>query len=138
LTRDYSVKKKDQGDLKMAETLGSLVDKLTIANIRLWHLEDVRRDKTLSSQKRLAAADMVSIVNGERNDLMDEIDEFIYQAAHGKVKLKAPKVKIYKKFKIDPKAKKLAENLARTQSTKKTTKKIVKKTTKKKTTKKTK
>ena len=31
----------------MAETLGSLIDKLTIANIRLWHLEDVRRDKGL-------------------------------------------------------------------------------------------
>ena len=83
--------------------------------------------RDLSNDKRLAAADMVSIVNGERNDLIDEIDEFIYQAAHGKVKLKTPKVKIYKKFKIDPKAEKMAEELARTQSSGKKTKKKAKK-----------
>lgn len=97
----------------MAETLGSLVDKLTVANIRLWHLEDVRRDRNLSDKNRLAAADMISVVNGERNDLIDEIDEFLYKAAAGKVKLKAPKVKIYKKFKLTQKAQAEAEDLAR-------------------------
>lgn len=97
----------------MAETLGSLVDKLTVANIRLWHLEDVRRDRKLSDKNRLAAADMISVVNQERNDLIDEIDEFLYQAAAGKVKLKAPKVKIYRKFKLTPEAQAEAENLAR-------------------------
>jgi len=83
----------------MAETLGSLIDKLTIANIRLWHLEDLRRDRRLSDAQRLAAADKIAIVNGERNDLMDEIDEYLYLALRGKVKLRAPKVKIYKEFK---------------------------------------
>lgn len=97
----------------MAETLGSLVDKLTVANIRLWHLEDVRRDRKLSDKNRLAAADMISVVNQERNDLIDEIDEFLYQAAAGKVKLKAPKVKIYRKFKLTTEAQAEAENLAR-------------------------
>lgn len=56
------------------ETIGSLVDKLSIANIRLWHLEDKRRDLSLSDKDRLEAADMVSIVNKERNSLIDEID----------------------------------------------------------------
>jgi hypothetical protein len=97
----------------MAETLGSLIDKLTIANIRLWHLEDVRRDRSLSDKDRLKAADAISEVNQQRNDLMDEIDEFLYWAAHGKVKLKAPKVKIYKKFRLTPEEEKRAEELAR-------------------------
>jgi len=88
----------------MAETLGSLVDKLTIANIRLWHLEDMRRDLSLPDARRLQAADQIAVVNGERNDLMDEIDEYLYKALRGKVKLRAPKVKIYKEFK--PKVKK--------------------------------
>jgi hypothetical protein len=83
----------------MAETLGSLVDKLTIANIRLWHLEDLRRDLSLPDARRLQAADKIAVVNGERNDLMDEIDEYLYKAFRGKVKLRAPKVKIYKEFK---------------------------------------
>lgn len=56
------------------ETLGSLIDKLSISNIRLWHLEDKRRDLSLPDKERLEAADMVSIVNKERNSLIDEID----------------------------------------------------------------
>jgi hypothetical protein len=97
----------------MAETLGSLVDKLTIANIRLWHLEDARRDRGLSDRERLAAADAISVVNGQRNDLMDEIDGFLYRAAHGQVQLKAPKVKIYKKFALTEAEQELSDRLAR-------------------------
>lgn len=102
----------------MAETLGSLIDKLTICNIRLWHLEDVRRDRTLTDAERLKAADAVSVVNSQRNDLMDEIDNFLYLAAHGKVKLKAPHVKIYRKFRLSEAEEKAADELARTVSRK--------------------
>lgn len=102
----------------MAETLGSLIDKLTIANIRLWHLEDARRDRSLPDKDRLAAADAISEVNGQRNDLMDEIDDYLYRAAHGQVRLKAPKVKIYKKFKLTPEDEARADELARTQGRK--------------------
>jgi len=116
----------------MAETLGSLVDKLTIANIRLWHLEDVRRDKTLPDKDRLAAADAIAEVNQQRNDLMDEIDEFLFRAAHGKVKLKAPKVKIYKKFQLDPKTEARADELARMVGKKKKAAKKAPKQSKKK------
>ena len=59
------------------ETPGSIIDKLTIANIRLWHLEDKRRDKSLSDKVRLKACDDVSIVNGQRNDLIDEFDQML-------------------------------------------------------------
>ena len=107
----------------MAETLGSLIDKLTIANIRLWHLEDVRRDRSLPGKDRLAAADAISEVNAQRNDLMDEIDEFLYKAAHGRVKLKAPKIKIYKKFRLTPEEEARAQELARTGSGRKPVKK---------------
>ena len=89
----------------MGETLGSLVDKLTIANVRLWHLEDIRRDRRFSDKKRLEAADKISIVNSERNDLMDEIDDFLYKAIKGKVRIRAPKMKIYKEFKLKKKSK---------------------------------
>ena len=118
----------------MAETLGSLIDKLTIANIRLWHLEDARRDRSLPDKDRLAAADAISVVNKERNDLIDEIDEFIYKAAHGKVKLKVPKVKIYKKFRLTGKEAARAEQLARVVDQKKRA--AGKKTSRKKTAKK--
>jgi len=79
----------------MAETLGSLMDKLTVANIRLWHLEDRRRDRALPDAERLAAADAVSLVNGQRNDLIDEVDAFLEEALAGRVRLSRPKVKLY-------------------------------------------
>lgn len=80
----------------MAETLGSLIDKLTVANLRLWHLEDRRRDRALADRDRLAAADAVSVVNGQRNDLIDEIDAYLEAAASGRIdKLTQPKMKLY-------------------------------------------
>ena len=77
------------------ETLGSLVDKLTIANLRLWHLEDQRRDRTKSDAERLAAADKVSVVNSERNALIDEIDVLADASVkRGRFPM-APKNKLY-------------------------------------------
>lgn len=81
----------------MAETLGSLIDKLTIANVRLWHLEDTRRDRSLTDSARLAAADNVAIVNAQRNRLVDEIDQYLKDAIGGKIAhVVEPKVKAYK------------------------------------------
>ena len=71
------------------------MDKLSVANLRLWHLEDRRRDKTVPDAERLKAADTVSVVNAERNALIDEIDAL----AHGAVKAggfpRSPKCKLY-------------------------------------------
>lgn len=81
----------------MAETLGSLIDKLTIANIRLWHLEDARRDKSQPDAERLRATDMVTAVNAQRNDLIDEIDIYLQDAINnpGRKKLVQKKYKLY-------------------------------------------
>lgn len=77
------------------ETLGSLVDKLTIANCRLWHLEDRRRDKSLPDTERLKAADLVAVVNGERNSLIDEIDRLTNAAILAGAAPQSPKNKLY-------------------------------------------
>lgn len=77
------------------ETLGSLVDKLTIANCRLWHLEDQRRDRSLSDAERLAACDTVSAVNAERNALTDEIDQLFHDALREGQAPRSPKNKLY-------------------------------------------
>jgi hypothetical protein len=63
----------------MADTIGDIVDKLTIANIRLWNLEDARRDytagettKTETEVKDLLSK--ISATNKERNSLIDQIN----------------------------------------------------------------
>lgn len=77
------------------ETLGSLVDKLTIVNIRLWHLEDRRRDRTLVDAERLRAADMVSDANAQRNALIDELDQLLETAITNGHAPQSRKLKLY-------------------------------------------
>jgi hypothetical protein len=56
------------------ETIGNLIDKLTIVNIRIWMFEDVKRN----SQDDHMIADATrktNVLNQQRNDLIQEIDE---------------------------------------------------------------
>ena len=69
----------------MAETLGSLSDKLTIVKLKQYHTNDRKRLKNLSLQE---------------NDIKNEIDQFIYYAFTGVIeiaKLTFKANKVYKK-----------------------------------------
>lgn len=67
----------------MVETLGNLIDKLTIANLRIWKLEDIKR--TSDDDKKIADATRgTNVVNQLRNDLIQEIDELINDLLDGK------------------------------------------------------
>jgi hypothetical protein len=69
----------------MAETLGSLCDKLTIVKLKQYHSEDEARLKSLASQEQ---------------DLKTEIDTYLQDALAGKIpveKLSFSANKVYKK-----------------------------------------
>lgn len=57
------------------ETIGNLIDKLTIVNIRIWMAEDIKRDSEASNEKIANATKLTNIANSQRNDLIQEIDE---------------------------------------------------------------
>jgi len=59
------------------ETIGNLIDKLTIANLRIWMCEDVKRDPNASDEKIAKATKTTNTVNQLRNDLIQAIDESI-------------------------------------------------------------
>lgn len=59
------------------DTIGNLIDKLTVVNIRIWFAEDIKRDKTASDKKIADACRITNISNSQRNDLIQEIDERI-------------------------------------------------------------
>ena len=59
------------------ETLGNLIDKLTIVNLRIWMAEDIKRDPDASDTKIANATKLTNIANSQRNDLIQEIDELI-------------------------------------------------------------
>jgi phenylalanyl-tRNA synthetase alpha subunit len=69
----------------MAETLGTLADKLTTVKLKLWHTDDAERTKSLQAQEK---------------QLQDEIDEFVRAALTGEIpfeRLTFAANKVYKK-----------------------------------------
>lgn len=59
------------------ETIGNLIDKLTIANIRIWMAEDIKRDKNATDKEIADATRVTNVANSYRTDLIQEIDEKI-------------------------------------------------------------
>ena len=59
------------------ETIGNLIDKLTIVNIRIWMAEDIKRNKTSTDSDIANACKITNVANNQRNDLIQEIDEKI-------------------------------------------------------------
>ncbi|MFA5112779.1 MAG: DUF4254 domain-containing protein [Candidatus Margulisiibacteriota bacterium] len=72
----------------MAETLGSIIDKLIIKRIRLHHLEQMARSPKVALAIRL--------VNGQIAAYTAEVEDFLKKAVKGRVVIREPKVKLYK------------------------------------------
>jgi hypothetical protein len=75
----------------MAETLGSLVDKLSIKNLRIWHLEEVL-EKNSDSEELKAKRDLA---HKQRQNLVQEINVFLVAALQGEVCIRDEKIKMY-------------------------------------------
>jgi len=80
------------------ETFGSAIDKLTVVNLKIWHLEELKRDKTKSDKDVADSTRKTNILNTQRNDLIQEIDEMMILAAEGKVLFKNYKQGETKKY----------------------------------------
>ena len=64
------------------DTLGNLIDKLSIVNMKIWMQEDLKRTST--DDKVIAGAcRKTNILNGHRTDLIQEIDGMILQVSDG-------------------------------------------------------
>lgn len=100
----------------MAETLGSLIDKLTINYLRQHHLKGMlkspprvglrlspQRGPTKSGKRQKKMKDFSSpvlkkklrLVQLQRQDLVQEINDFFMAAVKGKLKLREEKLKLY-------------------------------------------
>ena len=75
----------------MAETLGSLVDKLSIKNLRIWHLEEVLEQDS-DSEELKAKRDLA---DKQRQNLVQEINGFLVAALQGEVCIRDEKIKMY-------------------------------------------
>lgn len=59
------------------ETVGNLIDKLSVVNIRIWMAEDIKRNPSASLEQLSKATKITNVANQQRNDLIQEIDELI-------------------------------------------------------------
>jgi uncharacterized protein DUF4254 len=59
------------------DTIGNLIDKLTIVNIRIWNAEDEKRKPDATDKEIAKATKLTNTANQQRNDLIQEIDEKI-------------------------------------------------------------
>lgn len=57
------------------ETIGNLIDQLSIANIRLWNIEDDKRNPKATDKEVADATRKSNVVNQLRTDLIQQIDE---------------------------------------------------------------
>ena len=81
--------------INMAETLGSLIDKLSIKSLRYWHLDESIQKEDISDTKTKELKAKLDLVDSQRQELRDEIDAFLVAALAGDVKICDEKVKLY-------------------------------------------
>jgi len=67
----------------MAETPGSIIDKLVTVNMKLWHQEDIVRDNLEDDAIVAEAKRKINVLNGQRNRLILELDQMLYGAIKG-------------------------------------------------------
>ena len=84
----------------MAETLGSLIDKLSIKNLRYWHLDEDSQARDASDPKKQELMDKMELVDRQRKELLEEIDVFLSSALAGEVRIRDEKVKLYKNLNV--------------------------------------
>jgi len=84
----------------MAETLGSLIDKLSIKNLRYWHLDEDSQARDASDPQQRELIAKMELVDRQRKELLEEIDVFLSSALAGEVRIRDEKVKLYKNLNV--------------------------------------
>ena len=85
----------------MAETLGSLIDKLSIKNLRYWHLDEDSQARDSSDPQKQELMVKMELVDRQRKELLEEIDVFLSSALAGEVRIRDEKVKLYKNLNVE-------------------------------------
>lgn len=79
----------------MAETVGWLADKLSIVELKLYHMREQTQRADIDAAFRERCEQRVAVLETQRNDLADELSTLLGDIASGRV---VPKV--YRQFKM--------------------------------------
>ncbi|HEU4452263.1 MAG TPA: DUF4254 domain-containing protein [Longimicrobium sp.] len=79
----------------MAETVGSLVDKISIMELKIWHMREQAEREDATPDFRESCARRLDVMRTQRDDLAEELTTLLGDIASGRV---VPKV--YRQFKM--------------------------------------
>ena len=79
----------------MAETVGTLIDKLTITQLRVWHMREALAGDGLAPERRALCQANLGVIEAQRADLSEELDQLWQNLCAGAT---APRV--YRQFKL--------------------------------------
>ena len=79
----------------MAETIGSLADKLSIIQLKIYHMREQLARADASAGHKAACAAKLDVMAVQNKDLEEELTQLVSDVAAGRVKLK-----IYRQFKM--------------------------------------
>jgi hypothetical protein len=79
----------------MAETVGSLVDKLSITELKIYHMREQAEREDASAEFRESCDGRLAVLRLQRDDLAEELTTLLGDIAAGRV---VPKV--YRQFKM--------------------------------------
>ncbi|HAN05314.1 MAG: hypothetical protein A2X29_03310 [Elusimicrobia bacterium GWA2_64_40] len=79
----------------MAETIGSLADKISIIQLKIFHMREQLERADATQEHKAACAGKLEVMGVQVRDLEDELTQLVSDVASGKVKLK-----IYRQFKM--------------------------------------
>ena len=79
----------------MAETMGSLIDKICIAELKLFHIQEQVDRKDLAEDLRRLSRDRMSVMRRQRDDLAAELNTLVESWNRN-----AYQPKVYRQFKM--------------------------------------
>ena len=79
----------------MAETVGWLADKLSIIELKIFHMREQSERPDIDEAFRTRCTERVAVMEMQRNDLADELGRLLVDIASGRV---VPRV--YRQFKM--------------------------------------
>ncbi|MGC9069956.1 MAG: DUF4254 domain-containing protein [Elusimicrobiales bacterium] len=80
---------------KMAETVGSLVDKITIINLKIYHMMEQLKRSDVDDSFKISVVNKIKILKIQRKDLEKELNQLFDDVVEGRKRLK-----VYRQFKM--------------------------------------
>ncbi|OVE76124.1 hypothetical protein BVX98_06500 [bacterium F11] len=79
----------------MAETIGSLIDKITIVDLKIYHMQEQIDRRDASPQHQEACQNKLKILKIQKDDLSEELSGLAKEVLQGNRELK-----VYRQFKM--------------------------------------